>query len=280
MTRSLPTAANSPVMFRPLNQGLTADQIAVCATAQDSMVAVAIASIGSTPGTSRLKSLLVQEAHRHRGIAQGLLAALEQRLHAHGARRLEVTYPGGSTSADVFTHILRKAAWHVPAEPVLIFTASTRIATAPWMGIHAVGKGELFPWSELSAAETIELAAARGTSQWFPEALGPFPERPVEPVCSIGARYQGRVVGWMLSHRVDASTVRYSRLFVRQEFRRQVCGVALFAEALRRQHAAGIPTSICAVSRANAAMLRVIKRRVEPYLDSTASVCFAAKELR
>src|SRR5215470_5257805 len=99
------------VTFQPLDQGVDAGQIAVCANADHHMVGVGIAAIDSTSGNARLKSLLVQEPYRHRGIGQGLLTTLEQRVKAHGARCLEVSYAGGNPSAEVFTHILRKAGW-------------------------------------------------------------------------------------------------------------------------------------------------------------------------
>ena len=277
MTQSLLHSA--PVLtFQRLDQGIGAGHIAVCANADDRAIGIAIAQIESTLPTARLKSLLVQEPYRHRGIGQRLLGSLEHHARAHGVRRLEATYAGQSPSTQTLSRMLRKAGWHRPSEPAVIFTASTRILEAPWMSARAADKLELFAWSELTARDADELAAARATSPWFPDALGPFPEQPVEPACSVGARHQGRVVGWMLLHRVDARTVRYSRLFVRSECRRQVCGVTLFAEALRRQHAAGIPLSICAVSTGNATMLRIMERRIEPYLESKSEVCFAAKD--
>jgi GNAT superfamily N-acetyltransferase len=261
--------------FERLHAGIDPGHVALGAHLGDELVGVAIADVASTPQVARLKSVVVPPRLARSRIGQALLAEVERHVVALGVRRLETIYDGTSSTASTMTHMLCKAGWHRPDESVLLLTASMRITEAPWMRARLSDDCTVFAWADLSGAEADQLAGAH----WYPRALGPFPDEAVESACSIGVRCAGTVVGWMLTHRVAPHAVRYGRLFVRPEYRARACGVALIAEALRRQQTAGIAECLCAVSSQNTAMLRIVERRIAPYLKSRRELCFAAKNL-
>jgi GNAT superfamily N-acetyltransferase len=254
-------------------------QIAVGASFGDALIGVAFADIRSKAPIGKVQFVVVGAAHRGRGVAQGLIRALERLACDHGSKRLEAMYSGSGASAATVGHVLAKAGWTTPAAPMLILSGSMRIVEAPWITVVASKAYEIFPWSELSEREASDLAAPAAAMQSWPPELGPFPAEPVELACSVGVRHGGRVVGWMLTHRVKPDLVRYSRLFVDPAHRRRFCGLALVAEALRRQRAAGIPNGLLAVFSANSAMMRIVGRRLELYQDSRTELCYAYKDL-
>jgi GNAT superfamily N-acetyltransferase len=192
---------------------------------------------------------------------------------------METMYSGAAASAPTIARLLAKAGWSISRGSTLILSGSMRIIEAPWMKTRVPADYEVFAWSELTPGDRADLSSVQGDAPWYPPALGPFPAEPIEPACSLGVRHRGRVVGWMLTHRVDPERVRYSRFFVRREHRASFCGVALMAEAIRRQHAAGIPTCLCAVASENRPMMRVVRRRLAPYVEAKTEVCFASKDL-
>jgi GNAT superfamily N-acetyltransferase len=253
-------------------------QIAIGAYADEELIGAAFANLLAKPLVGTLQSVFVSAAHRGRGVAQALIGGLERHVSSRGVRRIEAMYAGTAPSAPTIAHILAKAGWKAPNPPTLILGGSVRIAEAAWTR-HVPAGYEIFPWSELSAAETAQLATPHGTAPWYPPPLGPFPDEPVEPLCSVGVRHAGQVVGWMLTHRVDHERVRYSRLFVRQEHRARFSGLALIAEAIRRQRAAQIPKCLCAISTGNGAMMRILRRRLAPYIESRTELCCAYKDL-
>jgi GNAT superfamily N-acetyltransferase len=267
------------ITFQRLHDGTEPGQIVVGAYAGDEMIGAAIADVRSTSKVCKLESVFVGAPHRGRGIAEGLVRALERHARSHGSIRLEALYSGTASSAPTVAHVLAKAGWTVPRGSTLILDGSIRISEARWVKTVASGEYEIFGWSDLTMHEAADLALEPGTSPWYPPALGPFPEQPVEAACSVGVRHRGRVVGWMLTHRVDPARLRYSRLFVRREHRARFSGIALVAEAIRRQHAAGIPNCLCAVASENAAMMRVVRRRLQPYIESKTELCCALKDL-
>lgn len=264
------------VTYHPLVECVEPGQIAVGASIEGALIGIALADVRSTAHPCALQSVVVSEAHRGKGIAHGLLTSLERRACDHGFGRIETMYSGASASAPIVERVLAKAGWTIPQETAWVLDATMRIREAPWMSVTAPAGYEIFPWVELSERDASEL---RAPVHSCPPELGPFPDEPVEQACSVGVRQQGHVVGWMLTHRVNHETVRYSRLFVSPEHRRRFSGLALVAVALLRQSAAGIPKCLCAVSSGNAAMMRVVRRRLEPYLEAKIELRHASKDL-
>lgn len=88
----------------------------------------------------------------------------------------------------------------------------------------------------------------------------------MEPLNSLGLRYRGRLIGWMVTHRVAADTIRYSTLFVAERFRARARGISLLSAAIQRQIVSPVTNYTFAVAAENAAMLRFVQRHLQPYL--------------
>jgi GNAT superfamily N-acetyltransferase len=139
---------------------------------------------------------------------------------------------------------------------------------------------EVFPWSELAAAERREVIERQQRAEWFPPALSPFQmEERLEPALSLGLRHAGRVVGWLIAHRVGDDLVQCTSLFVEAGHRRAGRGVALLAAGVERFLASGIPRAIFMVDVANPAMLRFFERRLRPHLAAEAELLGASLAL-
>lgn len=212
---------------------------------------------------ARLMSVVVEANLRRRGVATGLLAALRSHLAGTEVRRVDAMY-GGGPDADVVNGLLRKAGFTWPVSSMMVGVGTERILDGRWSRARPLPEDRIEAWTDLAA----EAEATLRPAQWFPDALGPFPEAPVEPLSSVGLVVQGAVVGWCLTHRLDVKTVRYSRLYVHPAHRRGRRGVALLAEAIRRQRAAGIPYGRFGVRTDNAGMLRFAERWLVPHLAS------------
>jgi hypothetical protein len=103
----------------------------------------------------------------------------------------------------------------------------------------------------------------------------------MEPLNSLGLRGMDGVVGWVITHRIAPATVRYTALFVDERVRRLGHGIALLAEAMRRQMGALGDDSVgtFGVWLHNAPMIRFVRRRMAPYLISMAETRSARKQL-
>lgn len=266
------------VTYHPVYADVAPGRVAVGASIGTTLIGVAVADFAGAVAAS-MESIVVDAAHRGRGVGRGLLNALERRARAHGFTRIEARYHATRANAPALARALDRSGWDDSGTPVWILGSSIRIVDAPWMAVPVPADYELFSWADLTASERSQLASAEGAARACPAALTPFPSEAVEPACSVGVRHAGRVVGWMLTHRVDDATVRYTSLYVEPAHRPRFCGLALLTAALRRQDAAGIPRCLCAVADANAAMMRIVRRRLEAWIDSKTPICFAHKTL-
>ena len=100
---------------------------------------------------------------------------------------------------------------------------------------------EIFPWTELKPEERAEIRRSQSEKPWIPPGLEPWmhDSHSFEPVSSVGLRYQGRVVGWVINHRVSPSTVRFTCSFMRKDLGRRGRIMPLYTAALERLEAAG-----------------------------------------
>jgi hypothetical protein len=138
---------------------------------------------------------------------------------------------------------------------------------------------EVFPWSAVTESERAALEAVRDT---IPGPLWPFEsDKPIEPASSIGLRLEGKVVGWMVTHRTAPKVVRFTALYIREPWRRTELSFALIAEAARRKARALPPDVISslAVQIENRPMLRVAERRLRPHELLWQEQRVSAKEL-
>src|SRR5262245_56754945 len=219
------------VSFDSFEVGIKAGEVGVAAYEHDGMIGAATAVIDTGARVGTVQSLFVQPAHRGRGVAQGLIKALERRIFSHGATRMEMVYQASAPTAGATSHILSKTGWRTPGGSTLIVAGSVPHADLPWMRVRKPEGYEIFGWSDLGEREVARIAPALGTEQRSSAASRWTSEFPIETQCSVAVRYRGDLVGWMLTHRLDAERVRYSRLFVEPDHQSRFSGVALLVEA-------------------------------------------------
>lgn len=85
------------------------------------------------------------------------------------------------------------------------------MSEAPWLNknYRFSPSFTFFPWQEITPEERLNLQKQQETSLWIPDELSPFKhEENLEPLNSLGLRYEGEVVGWVITHRLSPDTIR------------------------------------------------------------------------
>jgi hypothetical protein len=156
-----------------------------------------------------------------------------------------------------------------------------RIGKTPWLDRYTLpDEFTIFPWAELTAQERQTIEQRQQVESWYPPVLTPFQEEDrLEPLNSLGLRYQGQVVGWMITHRVAPDTIQYTSLFIQQEFQQLGRTIALIAEAIKRQIAGGVPYGIFMIDVENKTMVKFFRRRLQPYMTSLTEARCSRKNL-
>jgi hypothetical protein len=127
------------------------------------------------------------------------------------------------------------------------------------------------------------IAASQESETWIPEELFPslyhidFNARAslglkyqpgFDPETSLGLRYRGHIVGWLIGHRLDSATLRFSSVWVRQDLQRVgrfVPLIGLVVEGGKRAAASGVERVIWLTSVEHPEMVRFTQKWVAPY---------------
>lgn len=286
LAQALPYAAlTSPdlrrtALGRPLREPLLA---AVAAAGEGGEpLAAAVAEVKAGGGVVEVLSLFVRPGARRRGLAGRLLAALEREAARRGAERMELLFRSTQPGAPAVRRLLAARGWSAPVPRLRLGKVDARLADAAALRPRPLPEGyEIFPWGDLAAAERREVIERQQRAEWFPPALSPFQmEERIEPALSLGLRHAGRVVGWLIAHRVGDDLVQCTSLFVEAGHRRAGRGVPLLAAGVERFLASGIPRAIFMIDVSNPSMLRFFERRLRPHLAGEAELLGASLALR
>jgi GNAT superfamily N-acetyltransferase len=270
------TAVNYATMtfpyYQPLLQTLKpgGSIVAIGAATQEQPVGLALAQISPDGDFAKVLSIFVDASHRCTGVGTALLTHLEQVLLQQGCTSANLVYTTGKPTTPALECLLQKCGWSSPELRTFIGKATAkRVMEAPWMHRYSLPSTfTIFPWCQLTPDERIAILRQQEAEEWYPENLSAFAqEENIELLNSLGLRYKGQVVGWMITHRIAPDTIRYTSLFVKKELQQMGRAIPLLAESIKLQYSSGIPNCIWMVLSDNAPMLSFMRRRLAPYMN-------------
>lgn len=230
-----------------------------------------VATLFQATATCHLLSLFVTPECRQRGLGSFLLHTLEQLARQKKIRTLVFSSLRQEKVERLSEGFLTKAGW--PPFETEIYLARSTIADSsddPYVKepFPLPADCELFPWVELAEEEKRKIAALEGSPGWYDHTTSPFAyEEYLEPVTSLGVRYKGEVVGWMITHRMSREILRYSSWFVKEDLRNLGIAAPLILNAFHLQvFVANIPIASLQIRPGNRRMDLFMRKRVFPYL--------------
>ncbi|MEZ5403204.1 MAG: GNAT family N-acetyltransferase [Bryobacteraceae bacterium] len=256
--------------YRPRLLDRDPDLIGVAAYSASHPIGFAFASIRAADRRiADVCSVTVAAPHRRRGVATALMRRLEDESRHAECCAIAGIHMSERPNTEAVEGLLRKLGWSEGRKRMLFCESDfSTITGAPWMRRRELPDGfEPFLWATLTPAERDWIHETQRRSPWFPELLTPFwMEESVEPVSSLGLRVNGEIAGWCISHRVNRDTIRYSRLFVRQEFQGLGRAIPLLARSIYCHENTEVDKAIFDVAAHNTQMLRFVERRLKPYM--------------
>lgn len=226
------------------------------------------------PTRATALSILVSETYRGCGIGRHLLDAFEEELVRRGCRSVTGKVTGSEKRSLAVERLLARSGWRFHGPSSVLCQASQKlIMQAPWLAEASLPKGmEIFPWLELLPSERAGMLAREAHDPWIPENLNPFWNERLIAGCSVGMRYQGRVAGWCVAYKFEYDSLRWWRMFVVKELQRTARALPLLAETIRRAPDYGFHFGVWSVRSDNQAMMRLLNRRMKPWLISAKPV--------
>jgi GNAT superfamily N-acetyltransferase len=257
-------------IYRPRLPTVSSDgnTVAIGASVSGKPIGLAIAEIQENQ-SAKVLSLFVMPSHRHQGIGKALLTRLEEELYLKKCTSVKFVYTTGQPTTSTVEHLLDKCGWSPPQSRRVICKASTHeMSNAPWIRRRwqLPASYSIFPWVEITPEERVVIQEQK-TESWIHPDLIPFKyEESLEPINSLGLRYQGQIVGWLITHRTAPDTIRYSCGYMQPRLQNLGRFTFLIIRAIQLQAEVNIPFGIWTTHLEHTSMVNFAKKHMKPYL--------------
>lgn len=258
--------------------------IAIAATNNDKPVGLLLASFIPSLGRTEVHSIFVEEPFRHRGIGTQLISQLEQEMHRQKCKRIYFSYPQEEVCMPYLEKILKKQNWSGPRylKVSLRFLEST--FDPPWLRLEYKYPPHFkeFLWKKLLKEDRYSIQNLDNQGV-VPPAVLPFnDEESIELENSLGLRYKGEMVGWMITHRTSPDTIRYTSLFIIKKFEKLGPAIKLLSDSILLQKKAKVTWGAFELNFEQSPMswIKFVKRRLIPYADVVKYTRKCWKELK
>lgn len=251
-------------LFDPKNHSI----YALGASVDGVPVGLLLMTTSSKIKVADVKSLFIAEPYRRKGIGSQLLQRAFQQLHQEDYGYLFAVYPEAWEETPGIETFLHRNGFSGKTLFEAEFLFEYDKFKPDWLMREYSWPKDLkvFPWREVSYQDVAALKDRfnRGDA---PAALHPFREdSSFESLNSLGLRYEGTIVGWMITQRVTPSIIDYSNLFIEYEFQKKGYSIQLLVDAIRIQCQNQVRWGMFRVniSQASASWLKFIRRRLAP----------------
>lgn len=244
-----------------------------------------LAEIPDPPAdTVEVLSLFVPPPQRGKGLGTRLLEDAADRLARAGVSRLHGVYMTGQPTQDALERVLAKAGWEPPQTRMLTIRFTLEEARrTEWYGRYPLGGGlTVFPWAELDPGEREALVKSQEERHWIKPDLEPWRHDRFgfEPVSSLGVRYRGELVGWVINHALSEKVVRFTCSFIRRDLGRRGKLVPAYSESIRRLSATSFEECTLTVPLQHQGMARFLIRWCRPMASFFGETRGTQKRLR
>jgi GNAT superfamily N-acetyltransferase len=216
-------------------------------------------------------SLFVDEAHRRQKIATRMVEKTIHLLREAKLIRLTMTYPDRRPITPVIEQFLTSVGFKDKYLVMAEFQFDSFRFNPPWLSQqYSLPEGfEIFPWGELTYDECQQIKFGY-RHQSIPATVYPFAEDgDFDPLNSLGLRFQGKLIGWVVTKRLDPDTICYQSIFIEQELHKRGMIIQLLMESIRIHIKHKVKWGIFRVNvlQSSGRWLHFIRRRLAPYAD-------------
>ena len=279
-------------VFRPYLRKVAPDnsKVAIGVELDSEPIGLIFAEYATTKATppktfGQILSFFVVPEYRDRGIGTTLLQKMSAELKDRGCEEISLKYLDNPCQVAL-EKILQRQNWLAPEVTTLIcYGSAAKIKNARIMKhldrllLTLADDYTIFPWHTLTEADRDYIKGLIDTHP-LTRKFTPFvEEKKIEPLNSLGLRYQDKVVGWMINHRITPDTIRYTQMYVHPDYKHLSQSILFFAKAMKLQCEAvpEVPNSVARVEADNTPMVNFVNRRLAPHLENIRHVWRVSK---
>ena len=246
---TLPYQALTFPRFQAKLQDLAPDVVVLGASINQQPVGLIIGEIYNhkddpdQPPTAWIHSLFVPSSHRRQGIGRSLLRQMTAQLQQQSCAKIRLRYLDSFKTLPL-QWLLKQEGWTCENTGTICYASKSQVAKTPAPNLFDyldrltpdLPPGyEIFPWVNLTASDRAAINAKMAANPLY-KKFNPFiEESKLEPINSLGLRQGENIVGWMIAHRLNPETIRYTQLFVDPETQGMGPGLLLLLQSIRLQ---------------------------------------------
>ena len=231
-------------------------------------VGMVLALVNQPSYRGTIESLYVVNNYRDQGIGTTLMRMIEEQLAQKGCKELQLNYrKPDDVEDDVIERIIRKGGWEKPKDVNTLFKLKDwqKVLDASWANVRMPSSCQVFRWCDLGNEDMRRLKEDEKRVSNEEEYFSPFVEADFDSDSSLGLRYNGQVIGWMITRRLSQDVIAFSNLYVKKDFQGRIFGPLILAESIRIAHDNKIPKAIFVVRNANKRMLGLSNRHLKKF---------------
>jgi len=209
--------------------------IALAAVENEKPLGLLLATATESFYIAKIHSLYVEETKEQLLISAHLMSYLEQELKKTSCIMIQMFYL--SDSQDLMKPLLQKLHWMDPFPIASRYLFEGKIFQPSWLYKKYRYPADIFslPWQTLSENEKKELLRQKNQSR-FPAEISPFlNETDIEPLNSLVLKKNEEIIGWMITHRINPLTIRYSALYILPKYQFTSLSTKLLIDAIQIQ---------------------------------------------
>lgn len=228
-------------------------------------------------------SIYVDANYRKMGVGSTLYELLEQKLLEKECDLVSIDYMSNSSTSLFLQKLLKKQHFLIsePTTLYLYYNPKDIISSPIVKKTLKLPKNiEISPLLDLTN-EDIETYYKISSSPTFSkELLIDTTDFPLEPISSLALKKDNKLIGWLVTHRIDTNTVRYTTLYI-EPSENQLYSLCLINDALKKHtHLHCPPTIIQAIPYKFQSMINLAKKKFAPYSFKIHDGLHSYKQLR
>lgn len=263
----LKSSPNPQDLYDPENRNL----LAITASQDNKPVALLLTYLPLGKNIGEIVSVYVTHEYRRRQIGSHLVELLKEYAKKHELKQIGIVYPSSIPDSPCIEGFLNKNNFSGKRFMLAEFIFDSLKFHPPWfLRNYQMPKDfEVFPWYQLSYEE------AQSLKEKYSKNIIPFDVYPLarpgifEPLNSLGLRYKGEVIGWMVNSRTASDIINYNTLYIDYDFQSIGYAIYLLVDSLNIHKQTQIKWGIFKVSipYSSGKWLRFIRHRLAPYAN-------------
>jgi uncharacterized protein (TIGR03032 family) len=225
-------------------------------------------------GVAQLLSWYVLPSFRDLGIGEQLIKYANKVLVQNQFKQLNVNYRSDWTNVAKIEYIFNKNNFSSSLVASSLYKAKLEeVAGASWIKPKYSNQDiHMFLWNTLTLAERQEILQKQEKTEWYPSNVSPFEhEDKIEHSLSFGLKYEGKVVGWLITYTTNKDILEFSKLFVDRSILENGIGnystfLSFISNVIVKSVQEGYKYGLFQVATGNSTMIKFVNRYLRQYL--------------